>query len=57
MQTLVTLFLSIGSIFWIMIGTLEGTLASSLTKVGIAWGIYLVIFIIKDFLKENHKAD
>jgi len=40
-----------------MIGTLEGTLASSLTKVGIAWGIYLVIFIIKDFLKENHKAD
>ncbi|PIR01156.1 MAG: hypothetical protein COV66_02800 [Nitrospinae bacterium CG11_big_fil_rev_8_21_14_0_20_45_15] len=57
LQTLITIFLGIGSIFWIMIGTLEGTLAASAIKVGIAWGIYLAIFIIKDFISRRKKRE
>jgi hypothetical protein len=52
-QTLITIFLGIGSIFWIMIGTLEGTLAASAIKVAIAWGIYLAVFALKDFLSQR----
>jgi len=53
LQTLITIFLGIGTIFWIMIGTLEGTLAASAIKIVSAWGIYLAIFILKDFLSRR----
>ncbi|QPJ64978.1 MAG: hypothetical protein G3M78_06085 [Candidatus Nitrohelix vancouverensis] len=53
MRTLITLFLTIGSIFWVLVGALSGDLKSSAIYIASAWAIYLVAFSAHDLLRKK----
>ncbi|HIF02291.1 MAG TPA: hypothetical protein EYQ84_02815 [Nitrospinaceae bacterium] len=48
LRSIFIIFWIIGSIFWIMIGVLDGNFLQSVIAISIGWGLLFLYFWIKD---------
>ena len=49
------IFWTIGSIFWVLIGALDGNFIRSVIYISIGWAVIFLYLTIKDFLKKKKK--
>ncbi len=53
LRTIFIIFWVIGSIFWIMIGALDGDFIRSVIYIGIGWGVIFTYLSIMDSIKKK----
>lgn len=57
LRTIFIIFWVIGSIFWILIGALDGNFVRSLIYIGIGWVIIFSYLSIKDAYSKSDRAE
>jgi len=55
LRTIFIIFWLIGSIFWVLIGALDGNFVRSLIYIGIGWVIILTYLSVKDSLAKRRE--
>ncbi len=53
LRSIFIIFWVIGSIFWILLGALDGNFTRSLIYIGIGWFIILTYISVKDSIDEK----
>jgi len=53
LRTIFIIFWVIGSIFWIIIGALDGNFIRSLIYIGIGWGVIFTYMSVKDSFQRK----
>ncbi len=57
LRTIFIIFWVIGSIFWVLIGALDGNFVRSLIYIAIGWVIIFSYLSIKDAYSKSDRAD
>ncbi len=57
LRTIFIIFWVIGSIFWVLIGALDGNFVRSLIYIGIGWVIILTYLSVKDSVSKEDPED
>jgi hypothetical protein len=53
LRSIFIIFWVIGSIFWILLGALDGNFVRSLIYIGIGWVIILTYISVKDVIEQR----
>ena len=53
LRSIFIIFWVIGSIFWILLGALDGNFFRSLIYIGIGWAIILTYISVKDVIEQK----
>ena len=57
LRSIFIIFWIIGSIFWIMIGALDGNFLQSVIAISIGWGLLFLYFWVKDEYMRRKWSD
>lgn len=57
LRAIFTIFWIVGSIFWVLIGALDGDFLTSLTHIAIGWAVILGYISLREFLAKRRESE